>query len=177
MVDAFGDHHGSMPSERIQNRVHQNHASLYNAVVGRLYGRRWHRFVEEGCAHVATLVPTVRSAGNGETIWRIHLNRDRHRWEDVDRQQGCDAEPDRERVVDLLLKLCPAVGSRLERRTFAYLRRHALLRGELLQEGLDLEALRWWHIVALVSAAEPGPEAAITAFALDDSTDGIVRVA
>ena len=83
IVMQFGSFRGSIPSESIQNRAHTVCARLYDAVVNRLYNRRWHAFLQNSCAGVVHLVQ-CKSADNESLCWRIHLDRDRDVWQDFD---------------------------------------------------------------------------------------------
>ena len=82
IISFFDFYKGSIPSERIQNTLKRDYATLYERVVIKRHHRRWHRFL---LSHRDVLVLFTLSC-NGNMTWRIRLNIEGN-WEEVDRKE------------------------------------------------------------------------------------------
>lgn len=99
ITQGFGNHHGSLPADCVQNSIRRDHPLLYNIVVQTYHQGRWLVFlalalIGQGkknksehlntCSDVLCVFQTEKGSPR-EQYWRIHLRRDDLSYEAVDR--------------------------------------------------------------------------------------------
>ena len=81
VIDYFGDFQGSIPCERVQNIIKRDYPDLYNVVVMKRHGKRWHRFIDAHPEYFHLF--GVYRDGQPETCWRLRLTHSTD-WERAD---------------------------------------------------------------------------------------------
>ena len=85
ILNYFGGYNGSLPSERVQNIMKNDHAELYDAVVVRQFKKKWHKFLQH-CSGTFVLFSRPAACAPEECSWRIRL-RSSADWEEADEKE------------------------------------------------------------------------------------------
>jgi len=114
VVEFFGEHRGSIPSERVQNIIKATRPELYEAVVTRQFKKKWNRFLEHLPQTFILFTKPNTPARDEDFCWRIRLTKGPAGWEEVDAEedtQRLQREEEVRRAATAILKTCPEQAS------------------------------------------------------------------